>query len=78
MVFKFLQDNHWDQKVKSIRVNPKLGVAGLEFNDHESAKLFYETFNFEGKIIHRPFNIYFHLTLNENEMKKYYIEGITE
>lgn len=26
----------------------------------------------------RPFNIYFSLQLNENEMKKYFIEGLTE
>ena len=34
--------------------------------------------NFKDKILIRPFNIYFHVTLSENEMKKYDFDGVNE
>lgn len=50
----------------------------MEFNDHEKALAFYQESNFLDKILVRPFNIYFSLALTDKEMRKYYLEGITE
>ncbi len=78
MVYMFLKDRKKEAEVKQYSVNSKDGIIKIEFNDHDKAEAFYNEANFNDKILIRPFNIYFNLTLSENEMKKYYLEGITE
>ena len=78
MVYMFLKDRKKDSDVKQFSVNSKDGIIKMEFNDHEKAVQFYKESNFSEKILFRPFNIYFNLQLSETEMKKYYLEGITE
>ena len=78
MVYMYLKDRKKEPDVKNFTVNGKDGVIKIEFNDHEKAYAFYRDANFEDKILVRPFNIYFNLALTEGEMKKYYLEGITE
>ena len=74
----FLSNNKMDGDVRNITINPKQGLVKLEFLDHKKALAFYDKFNFIGTILLRPFNLYFGLTLTEAEMKKYYLEGITD
>lgn len=64
--------------MKAHSLNPKDGLITLTFADHEKAKAFYDKANFRDKILLRPFNIYFNVTLNDSEMKKYYFEGANE
>lgn len=78
MVYMFLKDHKMEGEVKQFSVNSKVGTIKIEFNNHESAKDFYDKTNFIEKILIRPFNVYFNLSLTESEMKKYYLEGITE
>ena len=78
MVYMFLKDHKKDGEVKQFSVNGKDGIIKMEFSDHEKALAFYKDYNFSEKILIRPFNIYFNLTLTEPEMKKFYFEGITE
>jgi hypothetical protein len=78
MVYMFLKDRKKEGEAKQFSVNGKDGIIKIEFVDHERAKAFYDDANFIEKILIRPFNIYFNLTLSEAEMKKYYLEGITE
>ena len=78
MVYMFLKDRKKDSDVKQFSVNSKDGIIKIEFSDHEKAQQFYREANFNEKILLRPFNIYFNLQLTEGEMKKYYLEGITE
>lgn len=78
MVYMFLKDRKKESEAKQFSVNGKDGIIKIEFVDHEKARAFYEEANFIEKILIRPFNIYFNLTLTEAEMKKYYLEGITE
>lgn len=78
MVYMFLKDRKKEGETKQFSVNGKDGIIKIEFVDHEKARAFYDEANFVDKILIRPFNIYFNLTLNEAEMKKYYLEGITE
>jgi hypothetical protein len=78
MVYMFLKDHKKDADIKSCSVNSKDGIVKLEFHDHDKAEAFYREANFNEKILIRPFNIYYNLQLTEAEMKKYYLEGITE
>lgn len=78
MVYMYLKDRKKESEVKQFSVNGKDGIIKIEFFDHEKATNFYEDANFVEKILIRPFNIYFNLTLTEPEMKKFYLEGITE
>lgn len=78
MVYMFLKDRKKEGEAKQFSVNGKDGIIKIEFVDHERARAFYDEANFIEKILIRPFNIYFNLTLSEAEMKKYYLEGITE
>lgn len=78
MVYMFLKDRKKEGETKQFSVNGKDGIIKIEFVDHEKARAFYDEANFVDKILIRPFNIYFNLTLTEAEMKKYYLEGITE
>jgi len=78
MVYMFLKDRKKEGEAKQFSVNGKDGIIKIEFVDHERAKAFYDEANFIEKILIRPFNIYFNLTLSEAEMKKYYLEGISE
>lgn len=78
MVYMFLKDRKKEADVKQYSVNSKDGIIKIEFVDHDKAEAFYNDSNFIEKILIRPFNIYYNLTLGENEMKKYYLEGITE
>lgn len=78
MVYMFLKDRKKEAEVKQFSVNSKDGIIKIEFTEHEKALSFYNEANFNDKILLRPFNIYFNLTLSEGEMKKYYLEGITE
>ena len=64
--------------IKTFYLKSKDGFIKIEFYDAERARKFYDEYNFREKIILRPFNIYFSLQLNENELKKYFIEGLTE
>ena len=63
MVYMFLKDHKKDGEVKQFSVNAKDGIIKIEFNDHEKAMAFYKEYNFNEKILIRPFNIYFNLTL---------------
>lgn len=78
MVYMFLKEKKKEADVKQFSVNSKDGIIKIEFVDHDKAEAFYTEANFIEKILIRPFNIYFNLTLTEQEMKKYYLEGITE
>lgn len=78
MVYMFLKNRKKEADVKQYSVNSKDGIIKIEFIDHEKAVAFYHEANFSDKILVRPFNIYFNLTLNDTEMKKFYLEGITE
>lgn len=78
MVYMFLKDRKKEAEVKQYSVNSKDGIIKIEFIDHEKAEAFYNEANFNDKILIRPFNIYYNLALTENEMKKYFLEGITE
>ena len=78
MVYMFLKDRKKEAEVKQFSVNSKDGIIKIEFTQHEKALSFYKEANFNDKILLRSFNIYFNLTLSEGEMKKYYLEGITE
>jgi len=78
MVYMYLKDRKKEADVKTFSVNGKDGIIKMEFVDHEKARAFYDEANFIEKILLRPFNIYFNLTLSDTEMKKFYLEGITE
>jgi hypothetical protein len=78
MVYMFLKDHKKEGMVKQFSVNSKVGTIKIEFDTHESARAFYDETNFVEKILIRPFNVYFSLTLCDDEMKKYYLEGISE
>lgn len=78
MVYMFMKDRKKEADVKQYSVNSKDGIIKIEFIDHEKAEAFYNEANFVEKILIRPFNIYYNLALTEHEMKKYFIEGITE
>lgn len=78
MVYMFMKDRKKESDIKQYSVNSKDGIIKIEFIDHEKAEAFYNEANFNEKILIRPFNIYYNLALTENEMKKYFIEGITE
>ena len=78
MVYMFLKDRKKEAEVRTYSVNSKDGIIKIQFNEHDKAKNFYLESNFIEKILIRPFNIYFNLQLKEDEMKKYYLEGITE
>lgn len=78
MVFRYLKEVKIDAEVKNYVMNSKDGFISLDFYKPEQAKKYYENANFKDKILIRPFNIYFNITLNEDEMKKYYFEGLTE
>lgn len=78
MVYVYLKDRKKDADVKVFSVNGKDGIIKIEFVDHQKAKDFYDEANFVERILIRPLNIYFNLTLSDNEMKKFYLEGITE
>jgi len=65
MVYMFLKDRKKESEAKQFSVNGKDGIIKIEFVDHEKAP-FYDEFNFVEKILIRPFNIYFNLTLSEN------------
>jgi len=73
MVYMFLKDRKKEAEVKQFSVNSKDGIIKIEFLEHEKALSFYNEANFNDKILLRPFNIYFNLTLAEGEMKKYYL-----
>jgi hypothetical protein len=78
MVFKYLGDKKIDNEIKTFSVNSKDGIIKIEFYDAVKALAFYYNSNFKDKILIRPLNIYFSLQLNDSEMKKYFIEGVTE
>jgi hypothetical protein len=78
MVYMYLKDRKKDGDVKHFSVNSRDGIIKMEFHDFEKALDFYVENNFKDKILIRPFNIYFNLTLSDTEMKKYFLEGITE
>jgi hypothetical protein len=65
MVYMFLKDRKKEAEVKQYSVNAKDGIIKMEFVDHERALAFYNESNFNDKILIRPFNIYFNLTLSE-------------
>ena len=65
MVYFFLKDRKKEAEVKQFSVNAKDGIIKIEFVDHERALAFYNETNFNDKILIRPFNIYFNLTLSE-------------
>jgi hypothetical protein len=65
MVYMFLKDRKKEAEVKQFSVNAKDGIIKIEFVDHERALTFYNETNFNDKILIRPFNIYFNLTLSE-------------
>jgi hypothetical protein len=65
MVYMFLKDRKKEAEVKQYSVNGKDGIIKIEFLDHEKALSFYNEYNFNDKILIRPFNIYFNLTLSE-------------
>jgi hypothetical protein len=73
-----MKDRKKENDVKQFTVNTKDGIVKIEFYEHEKARAFYDEYNFTEKILLRPFNIYFTITLTEDEMKKYYFEGLTE
>lgn len=52
--------------MKTYTINPKDGYITFEFQNPQQAKAFYDKANFKDKILIRPFNIYFSLTLSEN------------
>lgn len=64
MVFRYLKEAKIDAEVKNYIVNNKDGFISLDFNKPEHARKYYENANFKDKILIRPFNIYFNLTLN--------------
>ena len=66
MVFLFLRERKMDGDVTQMFVNNKDGIVKIEFTDHEKAFNFYRSFNFCEKILIRPFNIYFNLSLNDD------------
>jgi hypothetical protein len=66
MVYMFLKDCKKEGEVKQYSVNGKDGIIKIEFIDHDKAEAFYNEANFISKILLRPFNIYFNLTLSEN------------
>lgn len=78
MVYVYFKENKLDPKIKNFSINTKDGFIKIEFNEAAHAREFYENANFKEKILIRPFNIYYNLQLNDNEMKKYFIEGVTE
>lgn len=61
----FLKDRKKEAEVKQYSVNGKDGIIKIEFFDHEKALSFYNEYNFNDKILIRPFNIYFSLALSE-------------
>lgn len=77
MVYSYLKDRKMEGEVEQFSVNGKDGIIKIEFFKHERALAFYDEANFVEKILIRPFNIYLNLKLAEDEMKKYYAEGLT-
>lgn len=65
MVYMYLKDRKKEADVKVFSVNGKDGIIKMEFVDHEKARAFYDEANFVEKILIRPFNIYFNLTLSD-------------
>lgn len=78
MIYRYLKDEKIENDVKKYIHNSKDGFITIEFYDHEKAKAYYDKANFKDKILIRPFNIYLNVQLTDAEMKKYYIEGISE
>lgn len=78
MIFRYLKEEKIENDVKRHTHNTKDGLITLEFLDHEKARQYYDKANFRDKILIRPFNIYFNVQLNDNEMKKFYFEGANE
>lgn len=78
MIFRYLKEERIENDVKKYTLNNKDGYITFEFQTPEQARAYYEKCNFKDKILIRPFNIYFNLTLTEDEMKKYYFEGLEE
>jgi len=78
MLFRYMKEEKLDSEVKGHTLNQKDGLITFTFGDHEKAKAYYDKANFRDKILLRPFNIYFNVTLNDSEMKKYYFEGANE
>lgn len=77
MVYLYFSTKKIENDIKAYSVNSKDGIIKIEFHDAEKARNFYDSCNFKEKILLRPFNIYFNLQLNDSEMKKYFIEGLT-
>lgn len=78
MLFRYMKEEKLDNEVKGHTLNQKDGLITFTFENHEKAKAYYDKANFRDKILLRPFNIYFNVTLNDSEMKKYYFEGGNE
>lgn len=78
MIFRYLKEEKIENDVKRHTHNTKDGLITLEFLDHEKARQYYDKANFRDRILIRPFNIYFNVQLNDNEMKKFYFEGANE
>jgi acylphosphatase len=78
MIYRYLKEEKIEIDIDGFTHNNKDGYITIEFKDHEKAKQYYDRANFKDKILFRPFNIYFNVQLNENEMKKYYFDGVTE
>lgn len=78
MIFRYLKEEKIENDLEGHKHNAKDGYITLKFQDHEKARQYYDKANFRDKILIRPFNIYFNVQLNENEMKKYYFEGVNE
>lgn len=64
MIYRYLKDEKIENDIKKYSHNPKDNLITLEFVDHEKALQFYDRANFKDKILIRPFNVYFNVTLS--------------
>lgn len=75
-VHRYLVDQKIDIHVESLFVNTEAGIAKLQFETHTQAMNFYENRSFNDVLMNRKINVYFNLSADRDDIKKYFIRGI--
>lgn len=77
-VNRYLDDQNIAIQVESLFVNTEAGIAKLLFETHTQAMNFYENRSFNDVLMNRKINVYFNLSADRNDIKKYFLKGINE
>lgn len=73
---RYLVDQKIDIQVESLFVNTEAGIAKLLFETHAQAMNFYENRSFNDVLMNRKINVYFNISADRDDIKKYFIRGI--